>query len=487
MSLRYYRIKLTKFRERFQRYRDKMMDSSSSHLISDEYTEVYRRLPFALQLSYGVGHVLNDVCASMWFTYLIVFFRYVLNFSNWQTGFLLLVGQVADALATPFVGFHSDQSDTFWLCRYGRRKIWHLLGTFCVLGAFPFIFSPCLGCTELRGWPEMFYYSIFIVVFQFGWASVQISHLSLIPELTPNEHDRTKLTAIRYCFTVVSNVLVYVITWLVLHLDDGESSKIGPKDGPKFQQIIWSVLSIGSVCSIIFHLMVKEGDSTSSNNVRGGQLRTSVWELLTTLEVYQVALIYMSSRLFVNLTQIFIPLYLHETLDMVASSLAVIPLTMFLGSFLTSLAIERVNRSLGRKITYVIGMVLGVSACIWIKFGQDSLYTNVFIYIVAILVGAGGSIVLVTSLGITTDLIGDRTDNGAFVYGIMSFTDKMANGIAVVIIQDLHPTATTYYRDILAYVCGGAIIVGALAVIFSCRGSSTRDEYERIPEHQSIN
>jgi hypothetical protein len=51
--------------------------------------------------------------------------------------------------------------------------------------------------------------------------------------------------------------------------------------------------------------------------------------------------------------------------------------------------------------------------------------------------GACGSIILVTSLGITADLIGDKTDSGAFVYGIMSFTDKLANGIAVVIIQDL--------------------------------------------------
>lgn len=124
------------------------MDASTEHLISDEYTEVYRRVPFRLQLAYGVGHVLNDICASMWFTYLLVFFHLVLLFDNWEAGFLLLVGQVnfiitkvfykniyffllqvADALATPFVGFHSDKSDNFWLCRYGRRKTWHLLGT----------------------------------------------------------------------------------------------------------------------------------------------------------------------------------------------------------------------------------------------------------------------------------------------------------------------------------------------------------------------
>lgn len=44
---------------------------------------------------------------------------------------------------------------------------------------------------------------------------------------------------------------------------------------------------------------------------------------------------------------------------------------------------------------------------------------------------------LVTSLGITADLIGRNTENGAFVYGVMSFMDKLSNGFAVMLIQYL--------------------------------------------------
>lgn len=120
-----------------------------------------------------------------------------------------------DAVSTPFVGLQSDQAENFWLCRYGKRKTWHLignvvntilvilkeklnfLGTICVLISFPFIFSQCIGCTNSHKWAQLFYFCTFVAVFQFGWACVQISHLSLIPELTPNEHDRTKLTAVR--------------------------------------------------------------------------------------------------------------------------------------------------------------------------------------------------------------------------------------------------------------------------------------------------
>lgn len=44
---------------------------------------------------------------------------------------------------------------------------------------------------------------------------------------------------------------------------------------------------------------------------------------------------------------------------------------------------------------------------------------------------------LVTSLGLTADLIENATDTAAFVYGAMSFTDKLANGVAIVVIQYL--------------------------------------------------
>ncbi|KAK5639096.1 hypothetical protein RI129_011588 [Pyrocoelia pectoralis] len=366
------------------------MDTSLSGTLLDsgEYTEVYRRVSFKLQLAYGVGHVLNDVCASMWFTYLLVFFHLVLEFSNWEAGFMLLIGQVADALSTPFVGFHSDQSDNIWLCRYGRRKTWHLLGSLCVVGSFPFIFSPCLNCSGSHSWAQMIYFSVFIIIFQFGWASIQISHLSLIPELTPNEHDRTKLTAIRYCFTVISNVLVYIITWYVLHLsDDPNEGQIGPGDASKFQTVVWTGLSIGVLCTLIFHIFVKEQDDYGGGNVHAGQLRTSISEIFRNVQIYQVAVTYMATRLFVNLSQVFIPLYLHETLNMVASALALIPLIMYIGSFVTSMCIEKLNRSFGRKFAYVAGSGICVIACIWLGIRSGPQYTDYEIYVVAVLFG----------------------------------------------------------------------------------------------------
>lgn len=89
------------------------------------------------------------------------------------------------------------------------------------------------------------------------------------------------------------------------------------------------------------------------------------------------------------------------------------------------------------QLTYIIGSMLGLVACVWIQLRAGSDFVAYEIHAVAILLGSGGSIVLVTSLGITADLIGSNVGSGAFVYGLMSFSDKLANGVAVVLIQNL--------------------------------------------------
>lgn len=128
------------------------------------------------KFAYSVGHVLNDLTASMWFSYLLVFYHRVVNFSNPSAGYLLLIGQIADAICTTFVGFESDRTRR-GLFNYGRRKSWHLVGVISVLFSFPFCFNLCIECENSDLWAQFFYYAMFIFIFQFGWACSQITHL----------------------------------------------------------------------------------------------------------------------------------------------------------------------------------------------------------------------------------------------------------------------------------------------------------------------
>ncbi|XP_010365590.1 major facilitator superfamily domain-containing protein 12 isoform X3 [Rhinopithecus roxellana] len=386
-----------------------------------------RPLSLVARLSYAVGHFLNDLCASMWFTYLLLYLHSVRAYSSRGAGLLLLLGQVADGLCTPLVGYEADRAAG--CCpRYGPRKAWHLVGTVCVLLSFPFIFSPCLGCgVATPEWAALLYYGPFIVIFQFGWASTQISHLSLIPELVTNDHEKVELTALRYAFTVVANITVYGAAWLLLHLQG--SSRVEPAQ-----------------------------DIDISDQL-GGQ----------DVPMFRVGMLYMTTRLIVNLSQTYMAMYLTYSLHLPKKFIATIPLVMYLSGFFSSFLMKPINKRIGRNMTYFSGLLVILAFAAWVALAEG---LGVAVYAAAVLLGAGCATILVTSLAMTADLIGPHTNSGAFVYGSMSFSDKVANGLAVMAIQSLHPcpselccrACVSFYHWAMVAVTGGVGVAAALCL-----------------------
>ncbi|KAM8727908.1 major facilitator superfamily domain-containing protein 12-like [Acanthopagrus schlegelii] len=443
-------------------------------------------LPAIRRLSYAVGHFLNDLCASMWFTYLLVFYHSVLGFQNTYAGVLLLVGQVADAICTPLIGYESDR--TPGCGNYGKRKTWHLVGTLSVLLSFAFIFNQCLGCsTDTPQWASLTYFVPFIIIFQFGWAATQISHLSLIPELVTCEHAKVELTAYRYAFTVIANITVYAVAYLLFHVqaggdDDPLSDALGPADVNIFRNLALIVLAIGALFCIFFHLGTTEsrpegGEEEQEEGERRPLLRrprtvSSIlqWKCwLKQPSFYQVALLYMSTRLIVNLSQTYISMYLINTLGLPKKFIATIPLVMYLSGFLSSFIMKPLSKLIGKCLTYFVGLLLIMAFSYWVLL-DDTMGQRV--YGAAVLLGAGSATILVISLAMTAELIADQTQSGAFVYGAMSFTDKLANGVAVMIIQALHPCHTVlccpacvwFYHYIMVIVTGGVAVIATLAL-----------------------
>ncbi|XP_072100434.1 major facilitator superfamily domain-containing protein 12a isoform X2 [Mobula birostris] len=443
-------------------------------------------LPLCARLSYAVGHFLNDLCASMWFTYLLVFYHSVLAINNYNAGILLLIGQIADGFCTPLIGYESDR--TRGCGHYGKRKTWHLVGSVCVILCFPFIFNPPVGSSEdIPQWVELIYFTPFIIIFQFGWASVQISHLSLIPELVTNKHERVELTASRYAFTVVANIAVYGIAWLLFHFQArGVEDSLGKEDIPLFRTLALVVVGIGFVSSVLFHVgtrekMKNEDEEVAAEHtplINGSRKSPSQpllqWKhWLKELSFYHVAFLYMCTRLIVNLSQVYIAMYLTYTLNLPKKYIAVIPLVMYVSGFLSSLLMKPVNKLIGRNMTYFVGLVMILAFAYWVWFFR--IKSSVFG--AAVLLGCGSATILVTSLSMTADLIGEHTQSGAFVYGSMSFTDKVANGLGVLIIQSLHPCKTQscceqcgpFYHLVMVLVtgfisCVALILLGATRI-----------------------
>ncbi|KRX21379.1 Major facilitator superfamily domain-containing protein 12, partial [Trichinella nelsoni] len=378
------------------------------------------------RLAFGFGHVYNDLCASMWFSFLLVFLRKALLFTAPAAGSIFLIGQIADAISTPAVGFESDRLNVPLFClKYGRRKFLHLIGTICVAMSFVFLFMKCFGCTYgddgTKEWIQLLYYCPFVVIFQFGWASVQIGHLALIPELTPCTAERAALNGIRTQYRKIDEAL--------------------PSE-------------------------VVEPSTSVSSTTKKVLVTWKHW--LQNRQFYLISILYMCIRLCNNISMTYLPLYILETQNMNKMNIATVPLAVYVSSFFTAtlFSFRMVTRVINRKIGSLIGIIVGIGASGWMWCEKLQMQ----IYGVAILMGISSSSLIINALAFTSDLINKSTESGAFVFGAMSLFDKLLTGVAVQIIQALEPLCheatcgliNLYFKYVMVVVPAASLLVASV-------------------------
>ncbi|XP_067040956.1 uncharacterized protein [Acropora muricata] len=180
------------------------------------------------RVSFGTGHIFNDLCSAVWFTYFIVYFNKVVGLSSSQTGLLFLIAQCADAILTPITGIGCDRFVIKPFSRYGKRKSWHLFGTIAQAIIWPFILSPCFVCSsDSPNWLPMLYYAVGVILLHVGSPAVEFAHLSLIPEIAKRSTEIVELTAIRSAMSFFCGIYIYVITWILLGQESEKA--ISPK------------------------------------------------------------------------------------------------------------------------------------------------------------------------------------------------------------------------------------------------------------------
>ncbi|XP_048575742.1 major facilitator superfamily domain-containing protein 12 isoform X2 [Nematostella vectensis] len=506
------------------------------------------RLCLKQKASHGVGHILNDLVSSVWFTYLIIYLTKVVQLSNRHTGLVILLGQLADGIFTPFIGILCDRT----VCQYGRRKLWHLIGSLLVTITFPLLLTRLLSHGEGEA-AKVAYYVAVAAVFQFGWGCVQISHLSLIPEICEQSGERVELNAIRSAFTFLCGIFVYGVTWVLL--GQSTESQLSPGLWKEFMYLSLIVIGTGNVFNVVFHVIVKEPPSSrlleklarknrqhsensttnnectttndhpqatycngglelvesnhsngpttdmtscvsmaeSNNNTakenefeinertvstrEGGtpvRERTRV-EWLKDPALYKTALVYMCTRLVVNISQSYLPIYLTETLAFEKEAIAYFPLVVLVSGVLASLLVKLLSDRIGTKLTFLAGATAFIGACVW--YYLQTVESRQAVYAATALMGSGSSVMLVTALSLISDLVGYDKKSGAFVYGAISFSDKVSSGTVIAIIQELNPAkgpqsqtvchaCAEYVRYVQSVAPGSAALVALVFVLF---------------------
>lgn len=415
---------------------------------------------------YGIGHMLNDITSACWFTYLLVFLTDI-GLSPSDAAVVMLSGQVADGLTTIFAGELID--------RFGHFKVWHIAGSLLVAVSFSSVFGGCLPCKLIGSDSAMLQtigYSVFAAIFNVGWAATQVSHMSMVNCITLNSTSRVVLASCRNAFTMVANLSLYAVAFVVFNMV-GAGTPAAVEN--QYRWIAYTSIFIGSCFVVVFAIGTREPRLKLEAHVKG-YVRISWMYWFKKILYHQVALVYVLTRLVTNVSQAFLAFYVINDLQMSLSSKALVPAIIFVCSFVVSILLQEIKWTSQRlKGFYTAGGLLWVLCGIGILLLPRNM--NAFMYILSIFIGIANALIMVTGVGMQSVLVGRDLNGCAFVYGSLSFMDKMICGVALFILEsyqrstpELHNCSPSYHFFSLNRYALGLVpaVCALLGVIITC-------------------
>ncbi|KAK4285585.1 hypothetical protein QN277_002265 [Acacia crassicarpa] len=393
----------------------------------EAYTKPLGRWPI---FYYGMGHMLNDITAACWFTYLLLFLTDI-GFSPRDAAIVMLSGQVADGIFTVFAGELMD--------RFGHFKIWHGAGSLLVAVSFSSVFGGCLPCKIFGSSSSLFQtvsYSVFAAIFNVGWAATQVSHMSMISCITLNSSSRVALASCRNAFNMVANLSLYVIAFVVFNVDIVRSYVDVENE---YRWIAYLSIVIGCCFVGIFHMATKE--PRLKVGVQGKVNARISWVYwFKRVLYYQVALVYTLTRLIVNVSQAYLAFFVINDLQMGQSAKASVPAIIYIFSFIVSILLQEIAWTGPRLKAY-----FSAGGILWTLCGVMVLllprHMSYVMYIASVFIGIANALIMVTGVSMQNFLIGEDLNGCAFVCGSLSFLDKMSCGIALYILQSFQNTS----------------------------------------------
>ncbi|KAF7824466.1 major facilitator superfamily domain-containing protein 12-like isoform X1 [Senna tora] len=389
---------------------------------------------------YGMGHMLNDITSCCWFTYLLLFLTEI-GFSPRSAAIVMLSGQVADGFATMFTGELID--------RFGHFKIWHGAGSLLVAVSFSSVFGGCLPCKIFASSSPLFQtvsYSVFAAIFNVGWAATQVSHMSMVSCITLNATSRVALASCRNAFTMVANLSLYVVAFIVFN---AKSVKTYDDVENQYRWIAYLSILIGCCFVGIFLIATKE--PSLKVGIQGKVHARISWVYwFKRVLYYQVALVYVLTRLVLNVSQAYLAFFVINDLQMAESAKALVPAIIYVCSFVVSIALQEIAWTGPRlKAYYSAGGIL------WIFCGAMILllpsHMNYAMYIASVFIGIANALMTVTGVSMQNFLIGQDLNGCAFVCGSLSFLDKMSCGIAVYVLQSYQNSSPQLQQGMKLY------------------------------------
>lgn len=193
-----------------------------------------RKIGLINYTAYGLGDVLGAGSMAVISTWVLFFYTTYCNLGPLQAGIIFASARIIDAVASPLIGYISDNADSTRLGRrFGRRRIFLLI-------AIPLL--PSFALMWVSG-QHFLYYLCTYIFFELVYASVLIPYETLAAEMTNDFRKKGMFAGSRILVGHMSAIAATILpAWIV--------SALGGQDSPD------TFLIMGGIFSVAFMIVV---------------------------------------------------------------------------------------------------------------------------------------------------------------------------------------------------------------------------------------
>lgn len=145
------------------------------------------------KMAYACGDIYGGGAFIIVGLLLLVYLTNVENFSGTLAGVIVFTGKAWDAITDPFMGQLSDRTRS----RFGRRRIWFLLGSLPVFFSWVMLWYG-FGISGTTA--KFIYYTLSFIFFSTSFTIVMVPYNAILSDMVPDYNRRSAFTGMRLGF-----------------------------------------------------------------------------------------------------------------------------------------------------------------------------------------------------------------------------------------------------------------------------------------------
>lgn len=395
-------------------------------------TPLKGRVPLRLALSNAVGSIAYGVKDNGFSTFLLLFYNQVLGMEARLVSFALLIALVFDGFLDPIIGHLSDRTRTRW----GRRLPWLYLAALPLGAAWYVLWTP-------SGKPSFLVLVASAVLVRALVACVEVPSGALVPEITRDYDERTRLVRFRYLFAWAGGLLMLTLAYQVFL-----AGNLLDPQGYRSLGLAGAILISGSVLisALAQHRYVAAPTiGAVSKSVGTGSAFSDIRECLThpafVILLGAIALGYTGQGITFSISN-YLYLYVWQFSPLAFKIYPAVLMFSVIGAFMT---VQPLQRRWGKRAVAIGGALLGMS--MWVvplimrpfvvQPGSGIAGAWVIVLFGFILVSNMSSVISMISISsMVPDVVEaseeqtGRRSEGTFVAGGL-FASKCATGVGI--------------------------------------------------------